>query len=181
MAIPRYRVIDSKGAYAACSRITNDKGEDVPCSELVQLAELGGDRKAAAAYGVRAVICEPVYKDWIIETTATPGPQFEAMNPEAEVALAAYWKRFPNATLDPTRHMPLGQDPMGGKSVEQLVSGLLEQMDRDAMAKQPVAVQPAADMTALLASVKALADGQATLQAAIAALITAPQHKPSRT
>jgi hypothetical protein len=161
MAIPRYRVIEEKGCYA-------------PRSPEPQVLALGADHASAAVYNIRAPVFEHLKEGTEFEFAGTPGPHLAPLNREAEEAMAKYWTDNPDATLDPTRRMPLGQDPMGGRSVEQLVNGLLEQMGQDA-AKQSAARQPGGDMAALLAAVRSMADGQAAMQAAMTALLTA-QH-----
>lgn len=161
MAMPKYRVIDVKGAYMA---------RDV---EPVLLS-LGADHTAAAVYNIRAPVYQLVMLGEEIETDQPPGPHLEPLNAEARERLDAYWANNPNATLDPTRRMPLGQDPMGGRTIEQLVSSLLDGMDRDAAARAGgVGAQPGADGAGLAAAVQALAEGQAAMLQALTAVLAA--------
>jgi hypothetical protein len=148
--IPRYRITDEKGAY-------------LPRSPEIQLLELGADRAASRIYGVRAVVCELLPEGTEIDYLGSPGPHLFPLNDSARAKTKAYWKEHPNATLDPTRHMPLGQDPMAGKSVEQLVTSLLESMDRG----------PATVEGGQSDQIAALLDGQLAMQALMAQLIGA--------
>jgi len=166
MATPRYRVIDEKGAY-------------LPRSPEPQLLQLGADHQAARIYGIRAPVCELLSAGAEIEYLGVPGPHLEPLNDEARAAMAAYWEAHPNASLDPTRHLPLGRDPIGGRTVEQLVSGLLEAMDREASVARERADAARAG-GAQAAQLDALVQGQVALQDALrvmaAALASAPSH-----
>jgi hypothetical protein len=159
MAIPRYRVADSKGAYMALN-------------PEPQLLALGADHNAAAVYGIRAPVYQLFPQGREVEFSGVPGPHLEPLNDAAREAMAAYWKAHPGATLDPTRTMPLGQDPLGGRSVEQLVSGLLERMDSQA----PAGVAPGAEIAALLAGQKAMQDAIASLAAVLAGALAPPAN-----
>lgn len=157
MATPMYRIIDEKGAYMA--------RDPTPV-----LLALGDNLASAQVYGIRAAACELLPMGTEVAYDGEPGPHLQPLNAEAERAMAAYWDRFPNATLDPTRKMPLGQDPMGGRSIEQLVGALLDGMDRDASVKAAARPAQGEDTAALL---KSLAEGQAQLGVALAAVLAA--------
>lgn len=164
MATARYRVTDPKGAYMA--------RDPEP-----RLLSLGADHNAAAVYGIRAPVFELLRQGAEIDFDGIPGPHLEALNDEAKTRLAKYWEDYPGATLDPTRKMPLGQDPMGGKSIEQLVTGLLNAMD-----KGPApAVQSGVELAALLAGQQAMQQALAALAGAMTALVShaAPVVPPS--
>jgi hypothetical protein len=150
MAQPRYRIIDTKGAYMAL--------DPAP-----QLLALGADHNAAAVYGIRAPVYTLFRQGTEIDFDGVPGPHLAPLNAEAEAKMRAYWAKYPGATLDPTRHMPLGQDPMGGRSIEQSVAALLEGMQRDL-----AGAAPAQDAQA--AQIAALVDGQRAMMAAVAQL-----------
>jgi hypothetical protein len=172
MAIPKYRIIDEKGAY-------------MPRSPEVQLLQLGADHQAARVYGIRAAICELLPMDTEIEFDGIPGPHLKPLNDEAQRRLDEYWAKHPNATLDPTRHLPLGQDPMGGRSIEQLVTGLPEAMDRErrvedallargaAAVESAQAMPPGGQIAALVESQRAMTDGVARLTAALSGMVAA--------
>lgn len=165
MATPKYRVIDPKGAYMARS--------DEP-----QLLALGADHAAAAVYNIRAPVFALLREGTEVETNQPPGPHLEPLNDEARAAMAAYWDAHPNATLDPTRRMPLGMDPMGGRTTEQLVTALLDGMDRDAVNRAAPAGQGGADNAALM---ERLAEGQAALMQALTAVLAGQAAGPSGT
>jgi hypothetical protein len=175
----KYKIIDPKGAY-------------MPRSPELHLLELGNDRASAEVYRIRAPVTEMLPEGTVIEFAGVPGPHLEAIDETARVAMAAYWDKYPNASLDPTRHLPLGQDPMGGKTVEQLVTGLLERMEQDRPAGSPGAVgagaagsdgagsagSDGATIAALVGGQQAMQQAMATLMAAVAALL--PPSKPGR-
>jgi hypothetical protein len=168
----RYRVIDTKGAYMA--------RDPVP-----QLLQLGADHSAAAVYGIRAPVFELIRLGGELDFAGEPGPHLEPLNEEAREAMETYWAAHPGATLDPTRRMPLGQDPMGGKTTEQLVMGLLNAMDRGmGNAVPPAASQPSAELLALLVGQRAMQDAIAALTGVVAAQLAgaaAPPTAPPQT
>jgi hypothetical protein len=178
MATPRYRVIDTKGAY-------------MPRDPTPHRLQLGDNFESAAVYDVRAPTYELLRQGEEIEYSGEPGPHLEPLNDAARENMDAYWAAHPNATLDPMRHMPLGQDPMGGKTIEQLIGGLLEGMDREATRDAPaggvdspallLAAQTLADgQAAMLAAVKAQAESAALMQAALTALLVHAANPPMR-
>jgi hypothetical protein len=96
----KFKVIAEKGAYMVRS------------PEVVRL-ELGADSNAAKAYGVKAMVYELLPEGAEIEGAHIAfGPHLEPLDEEASAAAAAYWLAHPGATLDPTRSLPLGRDPM---------------------------------------------------------------------
>lgn len=115
----RYRVVAEKGAYMARS------------SEVVRL-ELGADAHASRIYGVRAQVCELLPEGSEVEFDGIPGPHLEPLDDEARLAMAAYIKKFPGATLDPTRRLPLGQDPLLQPTFEQAMLRSLERISAEA-------------------------------------------------
>jgi hypothetical protein len=159
MATPRYRVTDEKGAY-------------LPLDPNPQLLQLGADHNAAAVYGIRAPIYTLLRKGAEIDFDGVPGPHLEPLNDEARAKTDKYWAENPGATLDPTRRMPLGQDPMGGKSIEQLVTGLLNAMDKGPAASQ----QSGPDLVALLAGQAAMQDALASLAVSMATMAAHVAH-----
>ena len=158
----RYRVTETKGAYMA---------QD-PTPVLLQL---GADHAAAQVYNIRSPVFELLKMGTELDFAGVPGPHLEPLNDEARDALAKYWREHPNATLDPTRRMPLGQDPMGGRSIEQLVAGLLERMDTEPAPSG--AGQPSGDLVALLAGQKAMQDAMLALTAALTAALAPPARE----
>jgi hypothetical protein len=157
MATPRYKVTEEKGAY-------------MPRSPQVQLLQLGADHVAARIYGIRAAVCELLLEGSEIEYEGLPGPHLEPLNDEAREMTAQYRAKFPNATLDPTRHMPLGQDPMMPRSFEQQVLGRLD-MQLAAMAPAPAAAEDP--------RIEALLAGTLAMQQMIAKLAEALSPPPS--
>lgn len=102
-----------------------------------------------------------------------PGPHMEPLDKEAEIAMSEYQKARPGATLDPTRHLPNGLDPMAGKTVEQLVMSRLTEIEASASRTSPDA-----------AVLEKLAEGQAQIAQVLSILVTAlngptPQKKAS--
>jgi len=102
----------------------------------------------------------------------TPGPHMEPVDKEAETAMAEYQKERPGATLDPTRHLPNGIDPMAGKTVEQLVMGRLTEIE--------AAVSRGSESSAI----EKLAESQAQIAQLLTHLVSAlngpaPQKKAS--
>lgn len=101
-----------------------------------------------------------------------PGPYVEALDESAKAAEAEWQKKRPGATLDPTRHLPNGQDPMVMQTFEGLVMRRLEGMLSE------VAGKPAQSD-----ALTAIADSQAVMTAAITQLaqtVTAlaqPKHR----
>jgi hypothetical protein len=172
MATPRYRIIDAKGAY-------------MPRSPELHVLALGTEHQDAAVYNIRAPVYEHLKQGTDVEFIGTPGPHLEPLNEEASEAIKAYWVKFPNASLDPTRSMPNGQDPMGGRTVEQLVNGLLEAMDQTAQAAAAAAPVPASipyqgpspEFAALLAGQKVMQDTMAALIATLTTALAPPATK----
>lgn len=123
----RYKVISEKGAY-------------LPVGDEVVRLELGADSKAARAYGVRAQVCRLFEEGEELEFSGIPGPHLEPLDAEAKERMAAYWAKFPGATLDPTRSLPLGQDPMVRPTFDQAMLRVLERMEAEPeTARVPVA------------------------------------------
>jgi hypothetical protein len=115
----KYRVISPSGAYMVRS------------PEIVRL-ELGADANAAKAYGVRSQVYELLAEGAEIEGDHIAfGPHLEALDESAQLTAAAYWKAKPGATLDPTRSLPLGQDPMLQPTFEQAMLRNLERIAAD--------------------------------------------------
>jgi hypothetical protein len=119
--MPRYKVIDERGCYLARD------------PTVVRL-ELGADANAARAYSVRAAIHEHILEGAEIDMPDgfVPGPHLLPLDDAAKKAMAQYLKDRPGATLDPTRSLPLGQDPMQPPSLEASVLRTLERMAEDA-------------------------------------------------
>jgi hypothetical protein len=145
--MPRYKVIAERGAYLPRS------------AEVVRL-DLGADAQAARAYGVRAQVCELLPEGAEIDYAGEPGPHLEPLDEPAREAMAAYWKAHPNATLDPTRSLPLGQDPLLRPTFEQTMLRSLERMAAEAAAGT-------APASAVDAKLDALTDALAKLAAIV--------------
>jgi hypothetical protein len=126
----RYKIISEAGAYMPVS------------SEIVRL-ELGADSHAARQYGVRSQVMKLFVENEEIDFDGIPGPHLEPLDEAARERMAAYWKAHPGATLDPTRSLPLGQDPMLRPTFEQAMLRQLERMTEEAAG--PVAPPAAAD------------------------------------
>lgn len=149
----RWRVSDEKGCYA-------------PRDPTPVLLAMGENLASIQVYNIRAPQCELLPFGTEFESDAIVGPHLEPLNDEAKEKIAAYWFKNPGATLDPTRKMPLGQDPMGGRSIEQLVTSLLDGMERDAIRRATAeSPQVDAETLALLASIQATPGGLAALKA----------------
>ncbi|HXA22763.1 MAG TPA: hypothetical protein VNW90_10710 [Acetobacteraceae bacterium] len=122
----KYKIIAENGAYMARD------------PTIVRL-ELGADQAAARAYGVRAQINELLPFETEIEGDHIVfGPHLEPLDDPAKEKAAAYWKLRPNASLDPTRSLPLGRDPMVAATFETATLAMLERMAAEAAGK-PVA------------------------------------------
>ena len=153
----RFKVISEKGAYLTRS------------PDVVRL-ELGADSNAAKAYGVRAMVYELLPEGAEIEGDHLVfGPHLEPLDDAAKAAAAAYWKAHPNATLDPTRSLPLGRDPMVAATFESTTLAMLERMAAEA-AGQPTSSPPASDPR-----FDALADALVKLTALVTAMVP-PTH-----
>jgi len=96
-----------------------------------------------------------------------PGPHMEPLDKEAEIAMAEYQKAHPGASLDPTRHLPNGIDPMAGKTVEQLVMGRLTEIE--------AAVTRGSESSAI----EKLAETQAQIAQLLTHLVTALSGSPA--
>lgn len=115
----RYKIISENGAYLAL--------DPTPVK-----IELGADSHAARAYNVKAPIFELVGEGAVIEYAGVPGPHMEPLDDEAKTAMAAYLKARPGASLDPTRSLPLGRDPMMVPTFETGMLSMLERMAAEA-------------------------------------------------
>jgi hypothetical protein len=154
----RFKIIAENGAYMARD------------PTIVRL-ELGADQAAARAYGVRAQINELLpFESEVSGSHVVFGPHLEPLDGEARAAADAYWAKHPGASLDPTRSLPLGRDPMVAATFESATLGMLERMAAEA-AGQPVA-PPAAATDAKL---DALLDAMTKL-----ATIMASTNQPAR-
>jgi hypothetical protein len=98
-----------------------------------------------------------------IASNETPGPHWEPVNATAKVAVDAYRKARPNATLDPTRHLPNGIDPMAGHTLETALLGALRRVESDG---------PAASATD--SKIDKLSDQIGSLVAALSAMVQSP-------
>jgi len=136
----KYKIITENGAYMARD------------PTVVRL-ELGADSTAAKAYGVRAPVYELLAEGAEIEFDGIPGPHLQPLDDAAKERMAQYWKDRPNATLDPTRHLPLGRDPMVVATFEGTMLATLERMAAEG--SDPRA-HPAADTARLDALTEAL-------------------------
>jgi hypothetical protein len=138
----RYRIISEAGAYLARS------------AEIGRLELGGGDSAGARAYNVRAPVCELLVQGTEVDMPAgfVPGPHLEPLDDAARADMAAYWKARPGASLDPTRSLPLGRDPLATQTLEGAVMAQLERLAADAVSKPAV---PASDakLDALLEAV----------------------------
>lgn len=152
----RYRVVSEKGAYMARS------------SEVVRL-ELGADAHASRMYGVRAQVCELLVEGTEIEFDGIPGPHLEPLDDAARAAMAAYVKKFPGATLDPTRHLPLGQDPLLQPTFEQ---AMLRSLERISAESEGQPARPSAADEKLEKLIETVA--------ALAAIVAAQHGAPAR-
>jgi hypothetical protein len=125
--VARYRILSESGAY-----LPRDP-------EAVRL-DLGSTG-AAKAYMVRAPVFELLAQGTEIDMADdfVPGPHLQPLDAAAETAMAAYNKARPGATLDPTRSLPLGRDPMAARSLDQMVMDQLERMSADVTGKPPAA------------------------------------------
>ena len=171
MEMARYRISDAKGAY-------------MPRSPELKVLALGTEYQDAMVMAIRAPVFEMLPQGTEIEWPGVPGPHLEPLNDAAREAMAAYKAKGPGS-MDPTRHFPGGQDPMGGPSVQQSVERLLDGMEREAsdraLARQASerlagpAAAPAgnSDMAALLEGQKATQDSIAALVGAMGALVVA--------
>lgn len=155
----KWRVIDEKGTYA-------------PRDPTPVLLALGDTMASALVYKIKAPAFEVIPFGDTFESDTIVGPHLEPLNDEAREKIAAYWFANPNATLDPTRRMPLGQDPMGGRSIEQSVQALLEAMERDAVAAAPVAQEDSASL------LRTLAEGQAAMLQVLTAVLARDASPP---
>jgi hypothetical protein len=157
----RYRVISENGAYLPSS------------PEVVRLELGGGDSAGARAYGVRAPVFQLFKSGDEITVPAgfIPGPHLEPLDDEAHTAMAAYQKARPGATLDPTRQLPLGIDPLSVRTFEGAIMASLERMAAEAMAAP---ARPATD-DKIDKLIEAMA-AQTAAFAALAANLAAPQQ-----
>jgi hypothetical protein len=121
----KYRVIAESGAF-------------MPRSPDIVRLDLGGS-DAARAYSVRAPICELLAQNTEVDVPDgfIPGPHLEPLDDPARAAMAQYWKDRPGATLDPTRTLPLGRDPMAARTLDGMVMDQLERMAAEAVSKPP--------------------------------------------
>jgi hypothetical protein len=91
----KFRVIAEGGAYMSRSA-------------EVALLEMGNDRALAKAFNIRGPLNELLPQGTEVEGIhIQAGPHLEAIDAEAEQAMAAYWRQHPGASLDPTRSLPL--------------------------------------------------------------------------
>jgi hypothetical protein len=120
--------------------------------------------------------CELLDAGQTIVSETYPGPYVEALDESGKAAEAEYRKKYPNATLDPTRHLPNGQDPLVMHTFEGLVMRNLEGMLSSATAKpaQNDVLTSIADSQAVLtAAVTEMAKQNAALMHALAQ----PKHR----
>lgn len=158
----RYKVITEHGAY-------------LPVSDEIVRLELGADQKASKTYGVKAQVMRLYAEGEELEFSGIPGPHLEPLDEEARQRSAVYWKAHPNATLDPTRSLPLGQDPLLRPTFESATLAMLERMAAEAALGRPAAAPaaPAPDPR-----IDALTDALTKLTALVTALV--PQPPTSR-
>jgi hypothetical protein len=140
--------------------------------EVVRL-ELGADQNAARTYGVRAQVMRLYAEGEEVEFDGIPGPHLEPLDEPAKLAMAAYWAANPGATLDPTRSLPLGQDPLLRPTFEQAMLRSLERLAADST--EPAA-RPAGAVDAKL---DALTE-QLSKLAGIVGQLAAPAAAPAR-
>jgi hypothetical protein len=159
----RYKIISENGAY-----LSRDP-------TIVRL-ELGADAAAARAYGVRAVVNELLPFETEIEGDHIVfGPHLEPLDDPAKEKAAAYWKLRPNASLDPTRSLPLGRDPMVAATFETATLAMLERMAAEAAGKPVAPPAPPND-----GRMDALTDAMTKL-AGIVTQLAAPAQQTRRT
>jgi hypothetical protein len=157
----RFKIIAENGAYLARD------------PTVVRL-ELGADQVAARAYNTRAVINEWLPMETEIEGShLTFGPHLLPLDADAKEAAAAYWLKHPLASLDPTRSLPLGRDPMVAATFESATLAMLERMAAEAAGK-PVA-PPAAVSDA---RIDALTEAMTKLAQVVTAMHVAPGAQP---
>jgi hypothetical protein len=146
METARYRIADPKGAY-------------MPRSPELKVLALGTEYQDAMVMAIRAPVFEMLAEGTEIEYAGVPGPHLAPLNEAAREAMAAYQAKG-HGSMDPTRHFPGGQDPMGGLSLQQNVEKLLDGMERDAslraLARPAEAPAGNADMAALIGELRAL-------------------------
>lgn len=139
-------------------RITSEHGAYLPTSTMAQLLELGESSSAGArAYGVRSVPHHLFKQHDVVEMpdSFVPGPHLEPLDEAAHAAMKAYEAKHPASTLDPTRSLPLGRDPMAPLSFEQRMMAQMEGLMAEATTRPPAAPSdPKID--ALLEAVAAL-------------------------
>ena len=159
----KYRIISEAGAYLPRS------------PEIVRLELGGGDSASARAYAVRAPVYELLGAGTEVDLPADfiPGPHLEPLDTEARAAMEAYRKARPGASLDPTRSLPLGIDPMAGRSMEEMIMAQLQRNLADAVTKPEVARPDDPRVDALLSSM-------AQLVAVVNQLAVSSASPPSR-
>jgi hypothetical protein len=156
----RYKVIVEAGAYIARD------------PTVVRL-DLGADSQAARAYNVRAPVYELLPEGTEFESDMVPGPHLQPLDDEARARMAQYWKDRPGATLDPTRHLPLGKDPMVVATFE---STMLATLERMAAASEPKAAETPVDSARL----DVLTDALTRLTELVAAIAAPKPPTPAR-
>jgi hypothetical protein len=139
-------------------RITSEHGAYLPTSTEKTLLELGESSSAGArAYGVRAVPHQLFKQGDVVDMADSfvPGPHLEPLDEPARDAMAAYEKKHPLSSLDPTRSLPLGRDPMMPLTFEQRMMAQMEGMMAEAQSRPPTTPSDP-KLDALLEAVTAL-------------------------
>ena len=69
-----------------------------------------------------------------VDLPEAPGPYVDPLDEQAAKLLAAYHEARPGATMDPTRRLPGGVDPIAGQPFEQQVMTELRRREVDSAA-----------------------------------------------
>jgi hypothetical protein len=156
----------------ALYRIISEGGAYLPRDPEVVRLDLGSTG-AAKAYLVKAPVCEllPLDTEIDLPDDFVPGPHLLPLDAAAETAMAAYRKARPGASLDPTRSLPLGRDPMAARTLEQTVMDQLERMAADVTGTGT----PKPD-----AKLDALTEAMTTLTKLVAQLAASPPVVPAQ-
>jgi len=152
LSVPRYRIIDVRGAYMARS-------------PEIKLLQFGSEHRDSLVYSVRAPLCELIAEGEEIEFDGIPGPHMEPLNDAARQRMREYRQANPHATLDPTSTLGVG----GGSSID-LGEMLTLQMDRMLREATGTHAMPAVGDASVLESLRAQV---VELSAQVAALLKA--------
>lgn len=98
-----------------------------------------------------------------------PGPHMQPMNEQAHAKKAEFAAKYPTATLDPTRNLPNGIDPLAGHTLETALISMMRKIEAEG--------QPAAATAAESSEIKQLTVQIGALVAALQAALVPPKAR----